>query len=260
MSKLLDMFRQARRSQAGGGMGFLGKAKPEIKPRAAAIIVALSTIDKSSAESAIKAGADSVIFSWDGEDTASFEDLQAAIEAAKAAGENVICGLHITGGWEQLDHDNIEHLKDQGVSYIILPLDAPARLLAVPTKDVDLVVTVPMREGELYPSFIRNLTAFESITAALFDFELPSDIESISIEDLLHYRAVREAVRFPGMLNVSGNLDEKDAFTLAALDMQAVILPANGTRTSMQQRIETVRTLLEEVYSKVKEATGPNKP
>ncbi len=260
MSKLLDMFRQARRAQAGGGMGFLGKSKSEIKPRAAAIIVALPTIDTSSAESAIKAGADSVIFSWDGEDTALFDALQEAIEAAKAAAENVICGLQITGSGEQLNHDKIEHLKDQGVSYIILPLDAPARLLAVPTKDVDLVVTVPMREGELYPSFIRNLTAFDSITAALFDFELPGDIESISIEDLLHYRAVREAVRFPGMLNVSGNLDEKDAFTLAALDMQAVILPASGSRTSIQQRIETVRTLLEEVYSKVKEATSANKP
>ncbi|HLI07565.1 MAG TPA: hypothetical protein VKV40_13425 [Ktedonobacteraceae bacterium] len=259
MSKLLDMFRQAQRAQAGGGMGFLGKTKSEIKPRAAAIIVALSTLDKSSAEAAIRAGADSVIFSWDGEDATLFEALHEAVEAAKAAGENVICGLQITGGWEQLDHDKIEHLKDQGISYIILSLDAPARLLAVPSKDVDLVVAVPMREGELYPSFIRNLTAFDNITAALLDFELPDAIESISIDDLLHYRAVREAVRFPSMLNVSGNLDEKDVFTLAALDIQAVILPASGTRTSVQQRIETVRILLEEVYSKVKEATSTNK-
>lgn len=259
MSKLLDMFTQARRAQAGGGMGFLGKAKSEIKPRAAAIVVSLPTLDKDSAEAAIKAGADSVIFSWDGEDAAQLETLQEAIEAAKGAGENVICGLQISGGWEQLDHEKIEHLKEQGVSYIILPLDAPARLLAVPTKDVDLVITVPMREGELYPSFIRNLTAFDNITAALFDFELPGEIESISIEDLLHYRAVREAARFPGMLNVSGNLDQKDAFALAALGVQAIVLSASGTKASTQQRIETLHTLLEEVYSKVKEASGPHK-
>src|SRR5579875_3660500 len=86
MSKLLDMFRQAQRAQAGGGMGFLGKTKSEIKPRAAAIIVALSTLDKSSAEAAIRAGADSVIFSWDGEDATLFEALHEAVEAAKAAG------------------------------------------------------------------------------------------------------------------------------------------------------------------------------
>jgi hypothetical protein len=259
MSKLLDMFTQARRAQTGGGIGFLGKAKPESKPRAAAIIVSLPTLDKSSAEAAIKAGADSVIFNWDGEDTTLLENLHEAIEAAKEASENVICGLQISGGWEQLDHEKIEHLRDQGVNYIILPLDAPARLLALPTKDIDLVITVPMREGEHYPSFIRNLTAFDSITAALFDFEFPGEIESISIEDLLHYRAVREAARFPGMLNVSGNLDEKDALALAALGMQAIVLPASGTKASMQQRIETLRTLLAEVYSKIKEATGPNK-
>ena len=259
MSKLLDMFSRVHRAQAGGGMGFLGKARSEIKPRAAALIVSLSTLDKGNAENAIKAGADSVIFTWDGEDITQFDTLKDVIEAAKAGGENVICGLQITGGWEQLDHGKIEHLKEQGVNFIILPLDAPARLLAIRAKDVDLVVTVPMREGDMYPTFIRNLTAFDSITAVRLDFELSGQIEAMSIEDLLHYRAVREAVRFPAMLNVSGSLNEKDAFTIASLGVQAVILPASGTEAAMKQRIQAVRSLLEKVYSEEKEASSSSR-
>ncbi|HET9920160.1 MAG TPA: hypothetical protein VFQ30_09995 [Ktedonobacteraceae bacterium] len=259
MSKLLDMFTGARRTQSGGGMGFLGKPKSEIKPRAAALIVALPTFDAGSAESAIKAGADSLLFTWNGEDTSEFDAMKDAIEAAKAGGENVICGLQISGGWEQMDHEKIEHLKEQGVNFIILPLDAPARLLAIRSKDVDLVVTVPMREGELYPTFIRNLVAFDSITAVRFDFELPDEMEAMSIEDLLHYRAVREAVRYPGMLNVSANLNEKDAFTIASLGIQALILPASSTDEATAQRIQAVRTLLEKVRSDEKEASSASK-
>jgi len=76
MSKLLDMFAQARRAQGGSGMGFLGKNRQETKPRAAAIVIELATADVSNAEAALKAGADGLLFTWDGKDTSWPETLK----------------------------------------------------------------------------------------------------------------------------------------------------------------------------------------
>ena len=161
MSKLLDMFAQARRAQGGSGMGFLGKNRQETKPRAAAIVIELATADVSNAEAALKAGADGLLFTWDGKDTSWPETLKSVTEAAQAGNEKAVSGLRITGGWDTLTRERLEQIKEQGIAYIVLPLDAPASLLAQHVKDLDLVVTVPMREGELYPIFIRNLTAFD---------------------------------------------------------------------------------------------------
>ncbi len=136
MGKLSDMFNQARRAQASGGIGFVGKNKPMTKPRAAALVVEIPTIEAGSAESAIKSGADGLLFTWNGKDASSLETLKMAIDAAQTNGENVLCGLHITGGWEKLERENFEHLKELGVNYIVLPLHAPARLLALQIKDL----------------------------------------------------------------------------------------------------------------------------
>src|SRR5260370_7662393 len=42
-----------------------GKNKAAVKPRAAALVVEFTTADAAIAESAIKAGADGLLFSWD---------------------------------------------------------------------------------------------------------------------------------------------------------------------------------------------------
>src|SRR5215469_6869603 len=204
MSKLLDMFTQVRRAQGGSGIGFVGKSKAATNPRAAALVVELGEIDQESAEAAIKAGADGLLFTWDGkgESESEFEKLKQVIDAATTSDEKIVCGLQVTGGWDKLERESIERFRDAGVVYIVLPLQAPARLLALKVKDLDLVVTVPMREGEMYPIFIRNLMAFDNITAVRLDFWLTDEIGTMSIEDALHYRAVREAVRFPALLNV----------------------------------------------------------
>src|SRR5712692_6899858 len=131
MAKLHDMFTQARRAQSSGSIGFVGKNKPLIKPRAAALVVEFPDIDAGDAESAIKSGADGLLFIWNGKDTSALETLKEAIEAAQTSGEKILCGLHITGGWEKLERENFEQLKELGVNYIVLPLDAPARLLAM---------------------------------------------------------------------------------------------------------------------------------
>src|SRR6266699_2715488 len=126
MSKLLDMFTQVRRTQGGSGMGFVGKSKAATKPHAAALVVEMSEI----------------------------ETLKQARNAATTSDEKIVCGLQVTGGWDKLERESMERFKDVGVEYVVLPLQAPARLLALKVKDLDLVVTVPMREGEMYPLFI----------------------------------------------------------------------------------------------------------
>ena len=255
MSKLLDMFSRVRRAQSSSGIGFVGKNKATTKPRAAALIIEFADIDIASAEAAIKAGADGLLFLWDGKETSEFETLKQAIDAAKTSDSNAVCGLQIAGGWDTLERDRLEQLKDAGVQYIMLPLQAPARLLALKIKDLDLVISVPMREGDMYPTFIRNLTAFDTITAVRLDFRLAGEVSTMSIEDVLHYRAVREALRFPALLNVRGDVDESDALTFATLGVQAVILMVSDMGPKTQKQVKTLRELLEKVYQEVKVAS-----
>jgi len=254
MAKLHDMFTQARRAQSSGGIGFVGKNKPVTKPRAAALVVELPNIDAGQAESAIKSGADGLLFSWNGTDASDLDPLKGAIDAAQTSGEKVVTGLNITGGWESLERENFEHLKESGVNYVLLPLEAPARLLSLQIKDLELAVSVPMHSGDMYPIFIRNLTAFDNISAVRLDFSLSEDISAMSIEDVLHYRAVREAVRFPALLNVQSDLDEAGAYTLLALGVQALILTASDKHESTQTDIKALRELLEKVHQEEKDS------
>ena len=260
MSKLLDMFTSARRAQSGSGMGFLGKNRSDAKPRAAALVIEFDTFNSGDAEAATKAGADGLLFSWDGKDTAALEELKNAVDATKASNDKVICGLHITDNWNTLTQENVEHLKELGLLFLVLPLEAPARLLSQHVKDLDLVVTVPMREGDMYPIFIRNLTAFDNITAVQLDFGLSNDIEQLTIEDILQYRAVREAVRFPAFLNITGGLSEADAYTLTTLGVQAVVLKASSSHEKTKQSIKKMLELLEKVHQDDKDKSPTLKP
>ncbi len=257
MSKLLDMFSRVRRAQSSSGIGFVGKNKGTTRPRAAALLIEFADIDVAGAEAAIKAGADGLLFPWDDKETSELETLKQAIEATKASDSNAVCGLQITGGWDTLERDRLEQLKEAGVQYIMLPLQAPARLLALRIKDLDLVVSVPMREGDLYPTFIRNLMAFDTIAAVRLDFWLTGEVGTMSIEDALHYRAVREAVRFPALLNVRGEVDESDALTFATLGAQAIILMVTDMGPKTQKQVKALRELLEKVYQEEREALAP---
>src|SRR5436305_14648651 len=240
MAKLHDMFTQARRAQSSSGIGFVGKNKAITKPRAAALVVEFPTFNAGDAESAIKSGADGLLFTWDGNDASILESLKDAIDAAQTSGEKVVTGLNITGGWEKLERENFEHLKELGVNYVLLPLEAPARLLALQIKDLELAVSVPMHSGDMYPIFIRNLTAFDNISAVRLDFSLSDNISDMSIEDVLHYRSVREAVRFPALLNVEGDLNESDAYTLLALGVQAMFLSSIETDDTTLKHINSI--------------------
>lgn len=253
MSKLQDMFTQARRAQSGGGMGFLGKNKTELKPRVAALVVELADIDAGSAEAAVKAGANGLLFPWDGKNTPSLETLKTVIDSAKASRENIVSGLQLTGGWEKLEREQLEQLEEQGINYIILPLRAQARLLGMQIKDLDVVVSLPMNQGELYPNFVSNLSAFGTVAAIHLDFGLTDGVSKLTIEDVMHYRAVREAVRIPALLDISADLGEADAYTILTLGIQGMILPASDDEATTREQITTVGELLEKIYQQEKE-------
>ena len=252
MGKLSELFTQVRKARSRAGIGFVGgRNASAMKPRAAALLVELNSANVGNAEAAIKAGADGLIFAWDGQDDAG--SLQKAVKAAQAASEHVISGLHITDGWNKLERKSFEDFKELGLNFVILPLDAPARLLAWQIKDLEPIVSVPMREGELYPTFIRNLSAFENLGAIHLNFGLSNEVSSMSIEDVLHYRAVREAVRTPALVNVKGTPDEDDAYTLLTLGIQAVVLAESKDTTTTSQQIQALRDLLEKVFQEDKD-------
>lgn len=253
MGKLQEMFTQPLRAKSGSGIGFIGKNKPSTRPRAAAVVVEFATPDSAIAEAAVKAGAEGLLFAWNGKD-AVLDSIKQAIAAARSGEEKVTCGLDITGGFDALTRETFESLKEQDVDYVILPLNAPARLLALQVKDLELVVSVPMRKGDMYPIFIRNLTAFEGLAAVRLEFDIQHDISSLSIEDVLQYRAIREAVRFPSMLNIESDISEADAYTLLTLGVQALIIDAGKSSDETKQNIQQVRELLEKVYHEEKDS------
>lgn len=255
MGKLSDLFTQVRKARSSQGIGFVGgKHASAIKPRAAALLVEINNTNAGNAEATIKAGADGLIFAWNGQN--STDALQKAVEAAQAAGENVISGLHLTGGWHTLTRQSFEDFKELGLNFVILPLDAPARLLALRIKDLEPIVSVPMREGELYPTFLRNLSAFENLAAIHLDFGLSNEVSGMSIEDALHYRAVREAVRTPALVTVKGTPNEDDAYTLLTLGIQAVVLAESKDTATTGQQIQALHELLEKVYQEDKDTSN----
>lgn len=252
MGKLSNLFVQVRKTRSSKGIGFVGKNSIANKPRAAALLVELNTLNASNAEAAIKAGANGLIFPWRGINSSStdVENLKKAITAAQKAGEDLVFGLHITNDtkdWNKQTRKDFENLHENGVGFVIFPLEAPARLLALHIKDLELVVSVPMRSGDLYPVFIRNLSAFEHIAAIDLDFGLSNEVGSMSIEDVLHYRAVREAVRAPALVHVQGTPDEDDAYALLMLGIQVVVLVENKQAAVAEQQIQALGALLEKI-------------
>lgn len=258
MAKLQDLFSQARRAQNGGSMGFLGKNKAESKAHAAALVIEFNTVINGGTEAALKAGADGVLFNWDGSDTSVLQAIKQEVESAKSLKDALVSGIRITGNLDQLNREQLNTLKDNGIQYIILPFNAPARLLTIETKEVEKVVTVPMRSDEMYALSIRNLASFHGIAAVFLDFHLDDNLATLSIEDILNYHAVREAVRFPAFIVVKGDLTEEEAYTLATLGVQAVVLNVSDLETGTQKQIKSVRTHLEKLQEEEKEKDTPS--
>ncbi len=264
MAKLQDLFSQARRTQSGGGMGFLSKNKTESKPHAASLVVEFPTVTAGSAEAALKAGADGLLFAWNGKDTAQLESIKQEITSARALQEELVAGLRLTGGWGTLTREDLLQIKEQGIQYIVLPLNAPAHLLALESKELEKVVTVPLQAtGQdnlsrfFIPLAIRSLDALNGIGALLVDFGFKSSPGALTIEDVAYYRGLREAARYPVFVPVEGELNEADAHTLKILGIQAALLTASASVETTTQQIKNVRELLEKLSQEEKEKDTP---
>lgn len=263
MAKLQDLFTQARRAQSGGGIGFLGKNRAESKAHTAALVVAFPRVTAGSAEAALKAGADGLLFSWDGSDTSAFDALKKEIASAKAVNSDLVSGLHITGGWNNLNRDTFAQLKEQGFQYIVLPLDAPAHLLALETKEVEKVISVSLHTDEsdslsrfFVPLAIRSLPSLSGIAATILDLGLQKTPGSLTIEDVSYYRGLREVVHYPAFVNVKSDLSEADAHTLKILGIQSVILTASNAEETTTQQIKAVRSVLEKTFEEEKDQSS----
>lgn len=264
MAKLQDLFSQARRAQSGSGIGFLGKSKPESKPHAASLVVELPTVTGGNAEAIIKAGADGLLFTWNGKDTAQLDTIQQEITSAQAIHEDLVTGLHITGGWETLTREILLQIKERGIQYIILPLNAPAHLLALESKEVEKVITVPLQattEDNLsrffVPLAIRSLAALSGIGAIVVDFGFKTAPGALSIEDVAYYHGLREVAHHPAFIRIQDELSEADAHTLKLLGIQAVILTASEAVATTTQQIKKVRELLETLFQEDKDVPAP---
>ncbi len=112
-----------------------------------------------------------------------------------------------------------------------------------------------MRQGDMYPLFISNLTAFDDISGVELDFGMANNVGSLSIEEVLQYRAVREALRFPAFIDVKSDLDEADAYTLLTLGVQAFIFTAKDADETTRTQVQALHTLLENVHHEEKDET-----
>ncbi len=263
MSKLSEMLSQARRGQSGS-IGFLGgKGKPAVKPRAAALVIEFPGLNAGEAEAAIKAGANGLLFNWSGGQPDNIETLKAICEATHSSDEKAVVGLHLTGNWEGIERATLEGLNELGADFIVLPFEAPARLLSARIKGLDLVVTVPLESNQpFYSLFVRNLSAFGSVSALHLESEALK-LETLSVREAMSYRAVRDAVRLPALFSLRELSSEAAAYGLLALDAQAVIVSAGSTPTATTQRIQTARELLEQLHAELKDtdtATLPTPP
>src|SRR5947208_3429361 len=134
MAKLQDLFSQLRRAQSSGSMGFLGKSKAGTKPHAAAIVVDFPTVTAGNTEAVLKAGADGLLYAWDGKDSSVLDVIKQEIVSARSVNDQIVAGLRITGAVDTLDRDVLTSIKELGIAYVLLPFDAPARLLGLEIK------------------------------------------------------------------------------------------------------------------------------
>ena len=248
MAKLQDLFTQARRTQGGGGMGFLGRNRTESKAHAAALVVSFPQVTAGSAEAALKAGADGLLFTWDGRTKSTLDTLAKEIDTAKGSNENLVTGLIVTGGWSTFTRESLANLKEKNIQYIILPFNAPARILAMDEKDVEKVVTIPVRDDPMYPLLIRNLSSFDAVASVLLDFELDEAFGTLTIEESIRYSAVRQALRYPAFIRINADFNEAEAYTLQAIGIQAVILDADNDIETMRTQVQAIRSILEKVH------------
>lgn len=250
MGKLVETLQRVGKS-SGGGMGFFGRAQAQSKPKAAALLVALGQPDAGVVEAITKAGADGVIFAAkNGKTTGkgiALEAYQKAAEPLKAA--NRPWGLDLTEVVALLPADALKGMREGGADFVSFPLGAPAQLLQERPEGLDRIITLGELRDDPYLLLARSINLL-SVQAAFFDVGLSAEgLRSLTIEGLLRFRIVRETLRFPALVGVTGDLGSEEVRTLIKTGASAVVLqPSMGESASaLAQRVTALREELERV-------------
>jgi hypothetical protein len=252
MGKLIETLQRVGKSS--GSMGFLGKSQAQSKARAAGILVALSQADAAAVEAVSKAGADAVIFVVQTSKSASkslaLDAYQKAAEPLRAA--NRPWGLDLAEVADALPADALKGIREGGADFVSFPLDAPARLLQERPEGLDRVITLrePTRDDDERSLRLVRSVNLLSVQVVQFLSHLTAErLRDLRIEELLHYRMVRELLRFPVLTNIAGDLGNEEARILVKLGVSAVILrAAEGENVSaLAQRVTALREELERV-------------
>ena len=260
MGKLIETLQRVRKP-GGGSIGFLGRgAQPPSKPKAAAILVALGQPDAGQVEAVKKVGADGVIFSAQNGRGSKAVTVEPYFEAAAVLrASNLPWGLDLGGVVSSLNADAFKTLREGSVDFISFPFSAPARLLQERPEGLDRIVTLESRlfdiekESNLLTLRSVNLLSVQGVRLeATFSAEF---LRSLTIEDLLRYRMLRESLRFPALFSVEDTLGQEEVRTLMKLGTSAVVMqPTAGENISaFVERIAALREELERVPTEERE-------
>lgn len=252
MGKLIETLE--RIGKASGGMGFTGRSQAQAKAKAAGLLVALGQADAGAVEALVKAGADGVIFTVQNSRSASkglaVETYRKASEPLHAA--NRPWGLDLAEVAAALPADALKGIREGGADFVSFPLDAPARLLRERPEGLDRIVTMREPTGDDDEHYLRLVRSVNLLSVQVVHFlsHLTAErLHDLRIEDLLNYRMARELLRFPVVVNLSGNLGNEEGRILVKLGVSAVILQqAEGeSAAALAQRVAALRDELERV-------------
>ena len=254
MGKLIDTLHRVGKP-GSSSMGFLMRgAQAQPKPKPAAILVALGQPDAGQVEAVKKAGADGVLFTAQNGKGGKALTVEPYFEAAAALrAANLPWGLDLAGVVSSLNADAFKTLREGSVDFISFPFNAPARLLQERPEGLDRIVALESRlfdiekESNLLTLRSVNLLSVQGVRLeAGFSSEF---LRSLTVEDLLRYRMLRESLRFPAFVSVEDTLGQEEVRTLIKLGASAVVAqPAAGESASaFVERIVALREELERV-------------
>ncbi len=260
MGKLTETLEKVYKG-SGGGLGF-GRPRAQVKPRAAGIVVALGQADAALAEAVAKAGVEGVLFTAQrgkgSKATLSAEEYQKAAEPLKAA--NLPWGLDLAEVVGTLEAEALKALREGGVEFVSIPLNAPARLLKERPEGLDRIISLGALNDDPMLLLARAVNLL-SVQVAQFDFGLtPERVRALTIEDLLRYRMLREAIRFPALYSVQGDLGAEEVHTLVKMGASALLVQAEAgvTAAALGKRLVALREELERVPIKEEDHETPS--
>src|SRR5450631_66986 len=166
MGKLVDTLQRAGK-MTGTGIGFMGRAQPTGKPKAAAIVITASA--DADVAALVKAGADVVVIAA-GNKT----------DAVKAA--EVTWGIDARQN-EKVAVAALRAWHEDGADFVLLPANVAMRTLSEPVEHLERALTVtPPQDDPLFIAF-RALNLLD-VDVAVLDLHLGAkDLAAMQVPD-----------------------------------------------------------------------------